>query len=94
MYSNLLNEYERIEKAIETIKTSNESNVVFTSIHLHSLTLCLTNRYCLCHKCKINYSKKDVSYFYSVCDFELCKKCLMKYLKHNKNLYYKINIII
>ena len=55
MYSNLLNEYERIEKAIESITTSNESNIVFTSIHLHSLTLCLTNRYCLCHKCKINY---------------------------------------
>ena len=86
MYSNLLNEYERIEKAIETIKTSNESNVVFTSIHLHSLTLCLTNRYCLCDKCKTNYSKKDASYFCSVCDFDLCKKCLMKYLKHNKNL--------
>jgi hypothetical protein len=77
MYSNLLNEYEKMKNKIEEIKTSNESsNIVFTSRHLHCLTLCLTNKNWLCDKCRINYSKNDKSYYCSVCDFDLCKTCL------------------
>jgi hypothetical protein len=77
MYSNLLSEYTKLEKEIEDIKTSNEStSIYYTSLHLHCLTLCLTNKDWLCDKCRMNYSKKDKSYYCSVCDYDLCKKCL------------------
>ena len=77
MYSNLLSEYTKLEKETEDIKTSNEStSIYYTSLHLHCLTLCLTNKDWLCDKCRMNYSKKDKSYYCSVCDYDLCKKCL------------------
>ena len=77
LYSDLLNEYEELEKKLNDIKSSNKSLIYNTKFHLHPLTLCVTDRPWLCDNCRKSFSKKEKSYFCSLCDFDLYKNCLL-----------------
>ena len=62
---------------LNDIKSSNKSLIYNTKFHLHPLTLCVTDRPWLCDNCRKSFSKKEKSYFCSLCDFDLCKNCLL-----------------
>jgi hypothetical protein len=48
---------------------------ITVSEHQHKLVYCLTNYDWKCDICKINYNKKEPTYFCSLCDYNMCDKC-------------------
>ena len=58
-----------------------------TSWHIHPLTFCesprITKSY-LCNHCGESYLKSDLSYYCTLCDFDICMKCY-KIFKNEKN---------
>ena len=70
-FSSLINKEEFMDFVLQKIKTVGIS----VSEHQHKLVYCLTNYDWKCDICKTNYSKKDPTYFCSICDYNMCDKC-------------------
>jgi hypothetical protein len=76
LYSKLQDKYNEIEKIINEIKASNQSDSIVNSpYHKHPLTLCSIGRNWICNNCNIDYKSNVMTYYCSVCDFSLCRRC-------------------
>ena len=67
---------------------SNNCTHVHSNIHNHGLVLLYSNRDWICDICGSKFSKKDSTYYCSICDFDVCHNCIGMPQKYSLIDYY------
>lgn len=91
-YINRLRNSQRIHLArsskIKPCEGDGECTHVHTKKHEHGLVLLFSNRDWICDNCHSEFSKKEPTYYCSLCDFDICNECIGINKKYSLIDYY------
>ena len=79
-----------IEQNKKYMHSCKECSHIHSSCHEHGLVLLYSNRNWICNLCRNNYSKEELTYYCSLCDFDVCNCCIGIIKKYPlKQLYHE-----
>ena len=76
------NEEDKIPTFIQFLRVKDRGSSITVKEHNHKLIYCMTRLDWVCNICNKNYTKNDLKYYCSLCNYNMCEAC------HEKGKYF------